>query len=382
MNKIKHFFFLFSLGLVLLELGLLVVSYFGFLKIETPTYSFSRNDAFWQDLDVNFGTRHPYNQEIRLKKSCFDISLRSNSYGFRDRERSKKSNSKRVVVLGDSFIEGYGVEENERLTNLLENKSGLEHLNFGMSGNFGTTQYWLSYKYLASSFDHDAVIIGLLPSNDFIDDDFDMGSKGLSNRYRPYLVGEYPNYSVKYFVDDINKASVNDKKSVIKVFLKNFTYTYNAYLYSKTLLLYLKALASDNSSEILARNELPGYSNFTTNQLNRVNYALEEIRQLAGKKPIIVVCIPNQLEIEETKVESVPNLGKELASICQSLKIEFVDLLDRQTKLQPEEVENLFLSCDGHWSAEGNRFAAAAVWENFSFYSAKTFSDSTDLAGY
>ena len=65
-------------------------------------------------------------------------SYRSNSLGFRDREVSPKSPDRyRIVVTGDSFAWGQGVEERERFSNLLEEFLGprYEVFNFGRPGN-------------------------------------------------------------------------------------------------------------------------------------------------------------------------------------------------------------------------------------------------------
>jgi hypothetical protein len=83
-----------------------------------------------------FGTR----PTPRTTCTYFDVVRRSNSYGARDIERSPRSTTPRAVVLGDSFVEGIGVELGERVTDLLEKGSGAEYLNFGTAGNFSSIQ--------------------------------------------------------------------------------------------------------------------------------------------------------------------------------------------------------------------------------------------------
>jgi hypothetical protein len=118
------------------------------------------------------------------------VKYQANSYGARDIERSLDAKGrKRVIFLGDSMVEGHGVQLEKRLTNVLEGELNIEHLNFGTGGNFGTTQYYLLYKTLGSKFEHHAVIIGILPTNDFLDDDYNYGQKAHRNRYRPYFIG-------------------------------------------------------------------------------------------------------------------------------------------------------------------------------------------------
>jgi lysophospholipase L1-like esterase len=63
--------------------------------------------------------------------------IRNNSLGFRDREVPPKSNRYRIVVVGDSFTWGQGVEERDRFSNLIEQSlgSGYEVFNFGRPGD-------------------------------------------------------------------------------------------------------------------------------------------------------------------------------------------------------------------------------------------------------
>lgn len=64
-------------------------------------------------------------------------TYRSNSLGFRDRELPPKSSRYRIVVVGDSFTWGQGVEEPDRYSNLIEKAlgPGYEVFNFGRPGN-------------------------------------------------------------------------------------------------------------------------------------------------------------------------------------------------------------------------------------------------------
>ncbi len=61
----------------------------------------------------------------------------SNSLGFREREIPAKSQRYRIVVVGDSFTWGQGIERDERFSNRLERMLGpsYEVLNFGIPGD-------------------------------------------------------------------------------------------------------------------------------------------------------------------------------------------------------------------------------------------------------
>ena len=108
-------------------------------NIQMPSYSFVNvNSKFWTFNDEYFGVCHHPSSTYLHKKACFTETYASNAYGMRDKERTKTADQQRVVILGDSFIEGWGNKTEDRLSNLLEAKTGKEVLNFGTSGGFGT----------------------------------------------------------------------------------------------------------------------------------------------------------------------------------------------------------------------------------------------------
>ncbi|MFT5155148.1 MAG: hypothetical protein ACI841_005158, partial [Planctomycetota bacterium] len=102
----------------------------------------------------------------------YDVSIQSNSLGFRDvdREPAKPADTGRVVCLGDSFIEAVQVPFKETSAQVLERNlnaaaqqgntrySRWEVLNFGIS-NYGIGQYLLTWEEHASTFEADYVVI-------------------------------------------------------------------------------------------------------------------------------------------------------------------------------------------------------------------------------
>lgn len=73
--------------------------------------------------------KHP-RATFRHANACFDVTYTSNSFGARDLERSFESPaSRRVIVLGDSFIEGWGIvdafDNHVYLSNVLRQGFGI-----------------------------------------------------------------------------------------------------------------------------------------------------------------------------------------------------------------------------------------------------------------
>lgn len=351
--------------LVLLEICVAIYVHSNSLKIEIPTYSFTNTHSFWYDLNEDFGTLHLPNDTYRQKKTCYDVTYFSNLEGFRDVDRSLHSEQNRVVVLGDSFIEGYGLDQENRLTNILEADTKTPHLNFGLAGNFGPTQYYILYKTLAKKYNHDAILVGILPSNDFIDDDYDINIKYGSNRYRPFLKGDYPNYKVVYYADTITKSKARPRTVGFKSkLLKNFSYTFALYNYGRTKS-YIQNIPKES---ILPEKQIPSYFNYTKAQFDRLKFTLEQLKANADGKKLMVFTIPIYKEIIKYRETKQNPLGKDLKKFCNTLGIEYLDLLPETNILSLKQCEALFLACDGHWSVKGSLFTRQAIKQNFTYY--------------
>ena len=64
----------------------------------------------------------------------FNVSIKFNNFGLRDKKDLSSSTEGDVFVVGDSFVFGYGVEEDKRFSNLLEQRIKLPIFNLGIQG--------------------------------------------------------------------------------------------------------------------------------------------------------------------------------------------------------------------------------------------------------
>lgn len=94
--------------------------------------------------------------------------MKTNNMGFRsdtDFKIQKENNVKRVMIFGDSFTAGDGVENSKRYSDLLKAKvSDIEVLNFGLSHS-GTDQQYLIFREIAKEMKPDLIIISPLLEN-------------------------------------------------------------------------------------------------------------------------------------------------------------------------------------------------------------------------
>ena len=113
----------------------------------------------WSHIPVSSGTFHSYG---------FDTKVRINQKGFRGREidYTRDGKFKRIVILGDSFVWGFGVQEEEMFTSRMEKQiPNLEIVNLGVSG-YSTDQELLLYQDEGRKYKADLVVL-LVAANDF-----------------------------------------------------------------------------------------------------------------------------------------------------------------------------------------------------------------------
>lgn len=344
------------LAFLLFEAVLAIACSRGLLPIPIPSYRFANiTSQFWVDMNSDFGVWHEPNSSYYHVTTSYKVSYQANSWGARDRERLLDSvGRKRVIVLGDSFTEGYGVETGKRFSDLLETATGLEHLNFGTAGSFGPTQYYLLYKTMAKKFSHDAVMVCILPFNDFLDDDYDYGKVAHSSRYRPFFTGRYPDYRLTYPQKELPPR----RNKYFENFLREFTYTGN-------LLKFLKDIRKHKATNLPA--DYAGYFDYTREQWQRLCYVLGLIKSEAGGRQVIILTIPSIQDFARLDKGAKPALPDELAAFCKSAGMTYLDILPA-IKAAPKGYRTCYYSGDPHWNAAGNRIAADYIRSNVEWY--------------
>ncbi|MCD6371335.1 MAG: hypothetical protein J7L39_01295, partial [Candidatus Aenigmarchaeota archaeon] len=143
MTKLKKFF-LISYNLFIIVLVIILIRNF-------PT-----------SLTGHHSVYDPFIEQI-LNSAEIDKPIRTNSYGFKDYEWNitKPNNTIRIIALGDSFTEGFGVDVNETWPKQLE--AMLNNLNLSVrfevfnmgQGGWGTYEEVETFKTIGLQFEPD-----------------------------------------------------------------------------------------------------------------------------------------------------------------------------------------------------------------------------------
>ena len=115
--------------------------------------------------DPELGWSHVPDRVGRLVTPEFDVEMRINSIGLRDREfaDAKAAGVRRVALFGDSFVEGWGVPIEAAVSRRLEaclrrENAAVEVANFGVAG-YGTDQALLFFEQQGPRFGADEVVL-------------------------------------------------------------------------------------------------------------------------------------------------------------------------------------------------------------------------------
>ena len=323
-----------ALMLALIELGAVALVRTG--VVSAPRTHGGRTGIWWHQHPA-FGAWHRPDTEGEHRGQCYRAHYRINSVGARDAERPRRAEGPRVVVLGDSFLEGYGVEADSRFSDMLEAETGIPHMNFAMA-SFGPYQQLLIYEGLAREFDHTTVMVSVFPGNDFADMDPDdcaeLGDPDYC--YRPYP-GEPPGLERR---DRLEPAWRGFFKA-----------------HSQAFILALVALRGRHEARATPRSE---FYEFEERQVALLEAVLERIRRAAEGRELVVLLIPKLHDLETFAKRGPDPLSARLSAWAEPRGVRVVNLLPAMAG-HGRSWDAFYLPCDFHWSRYGNRVAAEAT---------------------
>jgi hypothetical protein len=284
--------------------------------------------VFWR-YDATLGWAHAPGQSGRFIHPDFEVDVRINPQGLRDDDyAAQPAGGRRLLILGDSFGWGFGVELDERFSELIEGANpDWEVINASVSG-YGTDQDLLYMRTAGVAFRPDVVLL-LFHEND------------LENNAR----SEEYWYSKPYF-------TLGDTLSLhnVPVPTPSLRQRCNRFFYGRTYLLgrvyaalgRLTHEARRPSWSQSAVSSGPGESEALTGAL------IERLdRECAGHGArLVVVAVPG-----------APPVTRWLSGVCAALSIPFFSL----DAAFSEADTALTFEHDGHWTREGHRVAAWAI---------------------
>lgn len=255
-----------------------------------------------------------------------------NSLGFRDKPRNvlKDENVYRILLYGDSQIFGWGVPEDKRFSNLIENKKQyLEIWNLAVPG-YGLDQEILSYERDGKSLNADEVI-------------FFVSRNTLERTRHDYI---YKKHKPIFVIDETGALKLipipKEKTATTSLLYK---------ILSSMYLPYFLELRFEILKDVLKKS---GYSrNRGTNTESMV------LRERIGNFEKKMFVIARNLALErKQKITILADLSKaksnDLKNFCNQNEIGFLEIGFDDN----EKPDSVFGKYDHHWNLQGHNLVA------------------------
>jgi len=338
-------------ALFILEIALLIVYPEPTLTPPGPKSDWALvPERVWTEHHPVLGWFHQKNKKavLRLKQGETEININSIGLrGTREYSTRKPANVTRILALGDSFVFGWGVRDDQTFSALIEkDHPRLEVLNFGVPG-YGVDQILMTYRTLAKSFEADYVLVHLFP------EDFWRATRAFSDtgHAKPYFLltagGKLQLRNVPVpqpFTLRTNQfPEIVEHSAFERVLLKSLTYRLAKQGFMR-LGKNLKIVDPDSSDEWRLGRAI-------------LDNLIREIRS-DGAKPVLVLDPPERY-IRATRQEA---LHKSVLRFAKKENLPILDLTPvfRQA-VNAADITAYYIPDDWHWNAQGHELAAKSI---------------------
>jgi lysophospholipase L1-like esterase len=296
------------------------------------------------------------------------IAVRTNEFGFRDApfpsDRQPKT-KKRILFLGDSFCWGFGVEQNDRISEQFEALDPQwESHNFGIFG-YSTDQELLTLKMYGARIRPDEVVL-LFCLNDLLYNNSPVGHRMPKPLYRLNSEGKLQLTNVP--------VPAAPKPGVIKAFLRRHSALYLAGEYAWNLVrdrIAWKAQTSRGLSATTAAHAREGDAALTEINLDLQRditpYLLREMRDECSRlgAHFTVLIVPSSSKWTQERADS-PREAEQAAAWCRQENIAVLDLYPEFHQHFLDTGQNLYVADfedQMHWNGNGHRLAAKILFD-------------------
>ena len=363
-------------NLLALMLGFLLSLFVAEAALRLFPPALIRDDIYYR-YDKDVGWMPIPNQRAKYYTSCLEIDpILFNSNGFRDKEWTRNENYK-IVVLGDSYMQGSEVPEGTYVASMLEKCLTIQTLNAGVS-NFGTLHEYLLFKKYLANYRPNLVILFVYPINDVVDNSYRLRSSGDRDLWPTARLVQGGDVEVVY--PEVHSIENFDAyRAIVKKYCKTFLLLRRLYDYYEGFSLTVGGTIDHVSSKhyqiYLPKNEL------WTEGWKIIEYYLlqlrKEINHLGGE--LIVVRIPEYIRLSESwekelrqsaRFKEIPkdfDLNSPVRKIREMTERNKIRLIELDSFLESYrdafDIKSPYFSyrCDGHLNPLGQFLATCLI---------------------
>jgi lysophospholipase L1-like esterase len=291
---------------------------------------------------------HKKNINVKIREGDSSFSFITDANGFRGEDKKYKY-LESVIFLGDSIVEGAGVENNEMMNSIYEQKTGTLTINFGV-GSYNTAHAYrlLKSKY-REEFNTKLIILGYClndaPMNTFL-------------RYFDSNNGNW-----KFFKFLSNNEIAEEGIDSAQDFKKNNTplIKIKRWLY-KNLATYqlfsnLKKTIQNRKSHIYPSSDL------TKSDLAYTKAHFLDLKNFAKSinSRFVVVLIPSESQIKNTDINYREFQQTAIINILEDLSIDYLDLFYPFKELHLKNPKLRYFWDDIHPNRAGHNFIGETI---------------------
>ncbi len=312
---------------------------FGFFVVEFltrlmfPMFDPTGN-LFFENKSGFVRLEHRNSEKRQFKNSGdYNVTVYSNSFGFRDNEEPTEFNDDTIFAIGDSFTFGWGVEESERFSDLLERKLETQSvINIAMPTDI------IGYKAIVSYLKDNGIeiknsIIGICMENDIIN--YFSNTNDRDDEIANSFIHELKILGHKYSAAYIFLTTAIHRSKVLNRFFRQI------------------GLINENLQYDPIPNESAVYESID---------ALKSLRSLIKDDPLIIV-IPSRDIWNEEKSDKALVIHQLFLALLQSNDFSYLDL--REPLEKNNDPLKYFFKNDPHWNSSGHEIVAEEIFSNF-----------------
>lgn len=311
---LKNIVLILIITLASIEIGARILYSFKVIRI-FDEFDLNSPTSRWTIPDSELGLWHQPNTKYNHRQTCFDVTYHFDSYGMRVSTIPKKV-EKKVLLLGDSYAEGYGLSDDSHIASYLSNED-IEVVNGSFSGASPINYLKAAKKYFNESIDK--VIFLIYLGNDIED----LYANNLRAGY--FLKKQKDSFTIER-TNYVQSKTWESLGALRKPIFSIFNHSY-----------FLRHI-------VIANAGFGPPKKLTNSDLRGLNFITDQIKEIIPKEKIIYAFMPKKHQDKELILE----LKKVYPS---SLYFEDINFSD----------QSLYHTCNGHLNSKGAQMIAMSL---------------------
>ena len=294
-----------------------------------------KNNLYFKNMQNNLKIG-PKNLTLRQMKnsSDYNVEISFNNYGFRDIKNLKNSKYSDFFVVGDSMSFGWGVEEKNRYSNILENLTNKNVYNISIPGNLENYELLIEYAEKNGAKINN-LIFGFTMENDF------------------------QIYEKKINISPKENESKNNSSFLNVAKLKRFLTQNSSFYFIITRTAHRNKMLRNMFIKLTLINPNLDYIYYTKFSNKVINSTVNKLKNISKDYNSIILVIPSRALWYGDHMVEADQIHKTFIN-----KFDYLDLRKVFEK-NDDPLKNLHLFNDGHWNSKGHEITAKEIFEEY-----------------